>query len=336
MNESAQLASSLQMLGEVVSAHVVHHRDPLRDFEDHGHSFEGGDTIFSIDKLVEPVIVETMNQWAEELKPVTVVAEGMGDEGEFRIGGDGGAAKYRILLDPIDGTRGLMYDKRSAWFLAAAAKENGVNTKLSDSLVSVISEIPTSKQYLVDSFVAVRDAETIGIRRDIFSNKRWQIDLAPSASHDLRNCFAQVSSFFPGTKQLAAELMELIATECTDHLDAGQSTIFEDQYISTGGQFVQLMCGKDRFCCDLRPLFYQILERRADETPTPGLQCHPYDIAGIMAARNSGVIITDGWGKEIDSSFDVHTPIHWCGYANSALQSKIQPLINDWLSTHLE
>ncbi len=333
MTEAEQLARYIQLLGEQVSTHVVRHRDPFCDFEERG--FEGGDTIYSIDKLVEPVIVEAIGQWPDELKPVIVVAEGMGDEGEFRIGDKGDSAKFRILLDPIDGTRGLMYDKRSAWFLAAGARDNGDATMLSDSLVSVIHEIPISKQYLVDSFVSAKDCETIGFRKDIFSDKRWKIDCRPSTSVDLRNSFSQVSNFFPGTKALAADLMELIATECTNQSFAGRSLIFDDQYISTGGQFVELMCGKDRFCCDLRPLLYQISERLTGEKPILGLQCHPYDIAGLMAARNSGVIITDGWGRELDSFFDVHTPIHWCGYANSMLQSKIQPLINNWLSDHL-
>lgn len=333
MGETRRLAAALQSLGAAVSMHVVRHRDPSRDFEECG--FEGGDTIYSIDKLVEPAIIEAINLWPDELKPVVVVAEGMGDEGKFRIGDKGSAAKYRLLLDPIDGTRGLMYDKRSAWFLAAAARDTGEATKLSDALVSVISEIPTSKQYLVDSFVAIKGSRTTGIRKNILTNDKWQIDCAPSTSPNLRNGFAQVSNFFPGTKKLAAELMELIASDCADQIETGQALIFDDQYISTGGQFVQLMCGKDRFCCDLRPLFYQIIERRTGQKPILGLQCHPYDIAGLMVAKNSGVIITDGWGLDIDSQFDVATPIHWCGFANATLQSKIQPLIHEWLSEQL-
>ena len=31
----------------------------------------------------------------------------------------------KLIVDPIDGTRSLMYDKRSAWVLAAVAPQRG-------------------------------------------------------------------------------------------------------------------------------------------------------------------------------------------------------------------
>ena len=37
----------------------------------------------------------------------------------------GDAAAWTVIVDSIDGTRGLMYDKRSAWCLAAVAPPGG-------------------------------------------------------------------------------------------------------------------------------------------------------------------------------------------------------------------
>jgi hypothetical protein len=129
--------------------------------------------------------------------------------------------------------------------------------------------------------------------------------------------------------------MEMIAARCGDNTLVGQSLIFEDQYISTGGQFVELMTGHDRFCCDLRPVFYDIIRSRFIRQPDIGLQCHPYDIAGLLAARNSGVQITDAWGNELDAAFDLSTPVHWCGYANPALKALIAPVVREWITARL-
>jgi hypothetical protein len=130
---------------------------------------------------------------------------------------------------------------------------------------------------------------------------------------------------------LAAELMERIATGVSTQPVAGHALIFEDQYISTGGQMIELIRGHDRFCCDLRPLFYDILERRGGVAVTRGLECHPYDIAGLLVAQQAGVIITNGFGQPLDAKFGVDEGIHWCGYANANLQREIQPIIQSWL-----
>ena len=34
-------------------------------------------------------------------------------------------AVWRVIVDPIDGTRGLMYQKRSAWILTGVAPNRG-------------------------------------------------------------------------------------------------------------------------------------------------------------------------------------------------------------------
>ena len=93
---------------------------------------------------------------------------------------------------------------------------------------------------------------------------------------------------------------------------------------------VELIAGHDRFCCDLRPLFYEILARRSD-AGNRGLECHPYDVAGALVARQAGVIITDGLGQPLDCPLDVTTGVHWCGYANQTIADQIQPVIREFL-----
>jgi fructose-1,6-bisphosphatase/inositol monophosphatase family enzyme len=291
---------------------------------------EGGDTIFTIDRHVEPVIESHVEEWPAECKPLVLIAEGMGKSGKRVIGGKREAPRYRVIIDPIDGTRGLMYDKRSAWFIAAVVEERGENTRLRDAFAAALVELPTSKQSWCDAFVATREQPTTGIRMPIAGGSPVPHAGRPSLAENLDNGFGQVSNFFPGTKVLAAELMERIAEQTSGPVKTGQALIFDDQYISSGGQMVELMVGHDRFCCDLRPLFYRILERQTGKV-VRGMECHPYDVAGMLVAQNAGVVITDGFGEHLDCPLDVHTGVHWCGYANKTLQDAIQPVILQWL-----
>jgi fructose-1,6-bisphosphatase/inositol monophosphatase family enzyme len=292
---------------------------------------ESGDVVYGLDRHVEAGIVNTIESWDDQAKPLLLVAEGMGENGRLLFDRRGEAARYRLLVDPIDGTRALMYDKRSAWFLAAVARDRGEQTTLAHAFASVMVELPTSKQGWADDFAAVVGEHPQGFRRPVGGGREQSLPVQPSTAATLKDGFGQVSNFFPGTKMLASELMERIALATLGQLRPGSADVFDDQYISSGGQMVELLLGHDRFCCDLRPLFYEIINRQTGQS-VRGLECHPYDVAGLLVARAAGVVLTDGFGRTLDAPFDVHTGIHWCGYANPALQKAIQPVILAWLA----
>ena len=327
------LGALLAELGEAVQRHLVQTRDIQTDSQAVG--FEGGDTIFAIDRKVEPIIAGLMEAWPESLKPIVLIAEGFGRDGRHLFGDPDHSPRYRLLIDPIDGTRNLMYDKRAAWFLASIAPDRGEQTSLSDSVASVMIELPTSKQLYADTFICEKGTSVLARRKRIDTGIETVFFPQPSQETTLLNGFAQVANFFPGTKELASQLMERIAEATLGVVKPGQASIFDDQYISTGGQLVELLVGHDRFCCDLRPLFYDILTHKTSVSIERGLECHPYDMAGMLVAQQVGVILTDGWGKNLDAPFDVSTGIHWCGYANSQLRAQIEPVIHEWLSGQL-
>lgn len=293
-----------------------------------GH--EAGDTIFEIDRHVEPIIEREIDGWPNEVRPLILIAEGMGKDGRTVFGPPESDARHCLIVDPIDGTRSLMYDKRSAWFIAAVAENRGEQTRLSDSFAAVLVELPTTKQGWCDAFVATKKTATTGLRTRVGGGDKQALPIRPSEAENLKFGFGQVANFFPGTKVLAAELVEHIARETLGAIEPGQAVLFDDQYISTGGQMVELIVGHDRFCCDLRPLFYQIIENRSQNS-VRGLECHPYDVAGALVAKKAGVVITDGFGHALDSPLDVHTGVHWCGFANKALAARIGPVISQWL-----
>jgi len=330
-------ASRLESLGLAVRERLIATRDAGHDLAT-AVAQEGGDTIFSIDRHVEPVIEAAIDSWPEDCKPLLLIAEGMGEDGRRTFASKSGAnakPKFRLIIDPIDGTRNIMYDKRSAWFLAAVAEDKGEATRLSDSFAAAMVELPTSKQGLADAFVATREGSATGTRRAASASQKeaspFQVVLTPSRANTLKHGFAQVANFFPGTKVLASELMEAIAAATLGaDIEPGSASIFDDQYMCTGGQMIELMLGHDRFCCDLRPLFYDVLKQQGVKFRGRGLECHPYDCAGVLVAQKAGVILTDGFGRSLDAPMDVHSGVHWCGYANETLRRKIEPVILDW------
>lgn len=119
--------------------------------------------------------------------------------------------------------------------------------------------------------------------------------------------------------------MEHLVRNLIGPADVTQATVFDDQYICTGGQFYELIIGHDRFNADLRPTFYRMQDQ------PEGLCCHPYDCATLLIAQESGVEITDAAGQPLDGPLDTTTGLSWVGYANPALRRSMEHLIIDFL-----
>ena len=337
-----QWVERLTGLGRAVRARVAEARGSERDLAV-PVAEEGGDVIFAVDREVEPVIEAAVERWTGEThERITLVMEGLGASGERVYGGEPTASRrglrqaWKLLIDPIDGTRNLMYDKRSAWFLATVAPDGGAGTTLDQSVAAVAVELPTTKAGYADTFSATSDGDAKAVRESLLDPhaEPVHIPLRPSQAPTLRHGFGQVVNFFPGTKVLAAELMERIAEASVGEPRPGGAEVYDDQYMTTGGQMIELITGRDRFCGDLRPLFYDIIGRKSakPQAAVRGLECHPYDMGAWLIARRAGVILTDGFGRPLRPPMDVHTGVHWCGYANDHLYRQIQPVITRWLA----
>jgi fructose-1,6-bisphosphatase/inositol monophosphatase family enzyme len=372
------------------------------------------DTIYKIDTEVDPILEKFCEEWGHET-PLVVIAEGLedehGNEGPvvFPRGTKESDAELRLIFDPIDGTRGIMYDKRAAWALAGVAPNRGPGTRLRDIEVAVMTELPTSKMGFADVLWGIKGHGAHGVRERLepqravvepmFHNEEMyrppigtvltkmgkvandkvvealnaqqrdggrvgeilvgmghvsesdvQIALAfqsgaqpnlapdvmnvitgeplklrPSQADNINHGFATVSNFFPGTKELSSRLMEHLALNLIGKADVTRATVFDDQYISTGGQFYELIIGHDRFNADLRPTFYQM------QGQPEGLCCHPYDCATMLIAEEVGVILTDETGRPLDGPLDTTTGLSWVGYANPALRKSMEPLVGSFL-----
>jgi hypothetical protein len=112
---------------------------------------EAGDTIYAIDRISEELLLAFFDQEIAVHTPLVLIAEGLhGGQVVLPAGTAEADARWRVIMDPIDGTRGLMYQKRSAWILTGVAPNLGAQTSLQDIELAVQTEIPLVKQHLSD------------------------------------------------------------------------------------------------------------------------------------------------------------------------------------------
>jgi fructose-1,6-bisphosphatase/inositol monophosphatase family enzyme len=273
------------------------------------------DTIYAIDKVGEATVLAWFREHWPRRWPVELVMEGLdGDAVTFPRGTLAARTLFKCILDPIDGTRGLMYDKRSAWSLAALAPQRGAKTNLSDIVVAVMTELPVSKQGQADQLSTVCGRGVTAVRTDLRTGRRNKFKPRPSRAKTVAHGFASFAKFFPPGKAWLAEREEKLWRR----LGAGVE-IFDDQYLSSGGQIYELLMGHDRFVADLRPLALAKLRVRS------ALTCHPYDICTALIAQELGCVITAPDGKPLRALLDTTSPVAWVGYANPALARIIGP-----------
>lgn len=279
------------------------------------------DTIYGIDKVSEHAVLAWFAQNWPKRWPVELVMEGLeGNAVTFPAGTPVAQTLFKCILDPIDGTRGLMYDKRSAWSLAALAPQRGAKTNLSDIIVAAMTELTTSKAGFADQLSAVRGRGVRADRFDLRTGRRLKFLPRPSQACDLAHGFATFAKFFPPGKVWLAEREAQLWRALGD-----SPHIFDDQYLSSGGQLYELLMGHDRFIADLRPLAFAKLGLDA------ALTCHPYDICTALIAEELGCIVTAPDGKPLRVSLDTTSPVAWVGFANKMLARKIGPVLRKLL-----
>ena len=323
----AELAGRLTALVEFLRAAVVERRSASSTAADAAVEREGADDVlYGIDRVSEESLLAWFrDHWPAGL-PAELVAEGLAEEGPVPVGASPDRDPlFRIIVDPIDGTRGLMYDKRPAWVLAGIARREGPGVPdISALLAGAMAEIPPRKQEIADRYTAWwepgRGWRLDGERRHLPSGESGPLEPAPSTATDLRHGFASFVSFFPeGRRELGAIEEDFLARQ-SGTLSSGKPLVFTDQYISTGGQFHEILAGRDRMVADLRPLVFA-----RDPAYRDCLPCHPYDVAALPVLRAAGCPVTDPWGGELRLPLDTRTPVAWVGYANPALAARLGP-----------
>lgn len=282
------------------------------------------DTIYHVDRLSEHAILAWFDRHWPRAWPVELVMEGLedGESTTFPRGTPVARTQWKCILDPIDGTRGLMYDKRAAFILAGLAPQRGARTHLGDIVVAAMSEIPTSKQDRCDQVSAIAGEGVVGERHDLALGTRRTWRPQPSRARHFEHGFASLARFFPEGKALLGVVEEALWSDLGLLGRNGGQLVFDDQYISTGGQLYELIAGHDRMLGDLRPLAYAKLG-----LTSASLCCHPYDICTALIAREAGCVIEGPDGRALRAPLDTTTPVSWIGYANPALARLVRPIL---------
>lgn len=292
------------------------------------------DTIYQVDKISEEAIFSWFSRhWPEEW-PVELVMEGV-EEGDSVVFPEKTSVRetlFKLIIDPVDGTRNLMYDKRSAWILTGLAPQKGQGTRLNDILVAAMTEIPVTKQTFADQVSALRGRGSDGLvseRIDLREKKREQLLLQPSRARDFKHGFSSIVRFFPEGKSLLARMEEELWEELYGLGSSASPLIFDDQYISTGGQFYELLVGHDRMIADLRPPALRKLDY------VSSLVCHPYDVCTALILTEAGVIFESPEGGPVDIPLDTVSPVCWVGYANEELARQTRPILKRLMEKYL-
>ncbi len=326
MKDVSKLLEPLRRLHETIRAAVVEACERATSGElATVVSEEEGDTIFALDRVSEEVLIDFFEREVAPHAPVLLIAEGLSD-GQIIVprGTAESDVVWRIIVDPIDGTRGLMYQKRSGWILTGVAPNRGPETSLKDIELAVQTEIPLVKQHLSDVLWAVRGEGFHAERFNRITGEHAPLDLHPSSAVNIDQSYSQVVRFFPGVRDVLAAIDDEIIRGALGPSQPGKALCFEDQYTSTGGQLYELIAGHDRFTADLRAHMDPITSERG----LPRLLCcHPYDLCTELIAREAEVIVTGVDGGPLKARLAVEPDVSWVGYANERIRATVEPLL---------
>lgn len=322
--EKEELCVLLCALGDAIQHYVISQKQ-VRDMEALSNisSVTASDTIYSIDKISEEALLDWCNlHWPKHLA-VELVAEGLEENGPVVFPAEVSLefTRYKLIIDPIDGTRELMYDKRSAWLLVGIAEQNFDSTCLSDIEVAMMTELPPSKQRMADQISGFRGCGRSGLiseRVNLDSGERWPISIRPSGAQDLKHGVSSFVKFFSEGKEMITRI-ETELWQALGLLGHKSPVVFDDQYISTGGQMYGLMCGHYRFFADIRPEVLNSIGLGHS------LCCHPYDVAAGLLLKEAGCVYESPIGGEVKAPLDTMTPVSWVGYASKEIAELVRP-----------
>lgn len=284
------------------------------------------DVTYAVDRATE----NELSKWLLEVGAEQNLSLFSEDTGWRHVGPDGRGGVLeledfdhggvRLVIDPVDGTRNLMADLRSAWTVIALCGPGSIQPRLSEVELGVISELPDSRAARYRMLCARQGCGATLEERALADDEA--LDRAPLRCDDDQRVEHGYFSFFrytPAQRPRLAALEAEFFSRLEQHEGANPRYCYDDQYISNGGQLALLSLGTYRFIADLR----------ADLAPGIEADCttsKPYDCAGaILVAREAGCVVHDADGALLDFPLDATTPVSFVGYANTGTAGRLEP-----------
>jgi hypothetical protein len=289
-----------------------------------------GDVTFGLDAVCEEAIGEWLLEQAR-MGALSLLTEdagwrhlgpaegaGPGEEPVELAGFDHGGP--RIAVDPIDGTRNLMHDLRSAWCVISLAGPGAGAPRFGDLAYGLVSEIPDSRaaRYRVLEAVAGGGC-TAGLRG--LGDDLVVSDGALFVDDDDRvdGGFFPFFAFHPDMRVQATDLAARFFERIAAQEGARPQDCYDDQLISSGGQLALVALGSYRMVVEAR---HHLASLRGRPTQT----CKPYDMAGAaLCAREAGCVVTGIDGTPLDFPIDTETPVDFVAFHNEGTGARLWP-----------
>jgi fructose-1,6-bisphosphatase/inositol monophosphatase family enzyme len=285
-----------------------------------------GDVTYALDRATETVLEENFNAYAAQ-QALSLFTE---DTGWRHRGPDGRGGNQelegfdhggpRLVVDPVDGTRNLMADLRSAWTVIALCPPGPAEPRLSEVELGLVSELCVSNAERFRSIAARRGGGArLSLRTRLDGHTVEEASLNADDDDRVDHGYFSFFRYTPALRPIIARLEVDFFGALEREEGADLRHCFEDQYISNGGQLALLSLGTYRFIADLR----------ADLAPRIDAPCttsKPYDCAGaLLVAQEAGCVIRAADGGELDFPLDATTPVSFVGYANSPTAARLAP-----------
>ncbi len=276
-----------------------------------------GDISYALDEPAEAAVTDFVERLARR-HPVTLVCEGPGLVAHAGPPG-GDAPAVRAIVDPVDGTRSLMHDMRSAWALTGIAPDRGDATRLSDVEVAVQTELPTTSAGVYHVLTAVRGAGARIARHDVATGALLEERalVAPRAL-TLDNGYLAFTRYLAVERPVVAELERCFLDRALAAHGLDPRLVYDDQYLCSAGQLFLVTTGRYRMLADLRGW---LRATRGIENFT----AKPYDLAALLVYREAGVPVLDAEGRPLDAPLDTETALSVLAWPNETLREAFEP-----------
>jgi hypothetical protein len=291
--------------------------------------FGVGDLSYAIDKAPDKLLEKTFEEWGQEM-PMIVIEEEWGAT-TFPKGTHPEDCEIRLIIDRLDGTREIMYAKNKAWILTGIAPNKGVKTYLDGIEIAVQTSVGKNVFGEDEVLWATKKHKTVLEIWNLDKKKfKKELPVSPSKAKTIEHGFLPIVLYFEGYKKVLGSIADKLTEKILGPVHKGLSRVFDEQYISSGGELANLVTGKYRGVIDIRPFLGRI-------TGTPfGLCAHPYDLCTELIVDKAGAIIdcfgvyTDRIDKRVP--LDAKTDVAFIAFANKDIKKQVEPALKEILS----